>query len=76
MHLLNLFLIYVLVGTLVGVCNYVVAWREFRRAGRSGELPGNLLEQSVCYHAFAWPETAFWCVLCLLSMIFFVRRQK
>ena len=76
MHLLNLFSVYLLIGVLVGVFNYVATWRAFRRTGRTRELPGDLLERSVCHHALAWPETALWCALGLLSMLFFARKQK
>ena len=75
MFLCNLLLTYLLIGALVGVLNYVVTWRAFRRAGRSGELPDDLLERSVCWHAMAWPSPAFWCALLLLTMVLFPKRR-
>lgn len=76
MSLCNLLLGYLLIGAVIGVLNYVVTWRAFRRAGRGDELPKYLLEKSVCWHAVAWPSLAFWCVLLLLTMAVFPKRHK
>ena len=76
MHLLNLCSVYLLIGVVVGMFNYVATWRAYRRAGRANELPVHFLERSVCHHALTWPETAFWCVLCLVVMVLVPRKQR
>lgn len=76
MLLCNVLLIYLLIGAVFGLANYVVTWRAFRRENRCDELPGDLLERSVCWHAVAWPSLAFWGVLLLLTMAVFPKRHK
>ena len=76
MNLLHVLSAYLLIGVMFGVLNYVVTWRAFRREGRQGELPGNLLELSVCRQALGWPETALWGILLLVACVFFERKHK
>ncbi len=76
MFLCNILFSYLLVGAMIGVVNYVAMWRAFRREGRCGELPGWLLEKSVCWHAVAWPSLVFWWVLLLLTVAVFPKRHK
>ena len=72
---LNYLLVYLLIGAVLGVANYIVMWRAFRRSGRCHELPKYLLERSVCWHAVAWPSLVFWGVFLLLTMAIFPKRH-
>ncbi len=76
MILYDLLLTYLLIGAVFGVVNYVVTWRAFHREGRRDELPGDLLERSVCRYALTWPSLAFWCVLLVLTILLFPKRHR
>ena len=76
MNLLHVLSAYLLVGAVFGLLDYVLTWRAFRREGRQGELPKNLLGLSVRHQALVWPETVLWGFLLLASCVFFERKHK